>query len=121
MGVQARLWILVDTGCEVTTLMPKDGYRMGLRYDLLRSPQTTVGDGGPIECCPEAALLAFHEDGSQIRVYELDIDVLRSDPTTSELPSLLGRDILDCWRMIYAPSMNQLEFEVLKSDATIPI
>ena len=94
---------------------------MGLPYDLLRSPQTTVGVGGPVECCPEAALLAFHEDANQIRVYELDIDVLRSDPTTSELPSLLGRDILDCWRMIYAPSMNQLEFEVLKSDATIPI
>jgi hypothetical protein len=121
LGVQARLWFLVDTGCDVTTLMPKDGNGMGLPYDRLRNAQTTVGVGGPVECCPEAAVLAFYEDGRQIRGYALDVDVMRADGQIAGLPSLLGRDILDCWRMIYAPLAAQLDFEVLKADATIPI
>ena len=121
MGVQARLWFLVDTGCDVTTLMPKDGNGMRLPYDRLRNAQTAIGVGGPTECCPEAAVLAFYEEGRQIRAYEVDVDVMRPDGQTAGLPSLLGRDILDCWRTIYAPLVAQLDFEVLKADATIPI
>ena len=94
---------------------------MGLPYDRLLNAQTTVGVGGPVECCPEAAVLAFYEDGRQIRGCALDVDVMRADGQIAGLPSLLGRDILDCWRMIYAPLAAQLDFEVLKADATIPI
>ena len=67
----------MDTGCDVTTVMPKDGNGMGLPYDRLRNAQTAVGVGGPTECCPEAAVLAFYEEGRQIRAYEIDVDVMR--------------------------------------------
>ena len=94
---------------------------MGLPYDRLRESQTTVGVGGQVECSPETAFLAFYEDDRNVRVYDLDVDGLRDNGHTSELPSLLGRDILNCWRMFYAPSDGQLEFEVSIADATIPI
>ena len=83
LGVQARLWFLVDTGCDVTTLMSKDGNGMGLPYDRLRNAQTAIGVGGPTECCPEAAVLAFYEEGRQIRAYEVDVDVMRPDGRTA--------------------------------------
>ena len=40
-------------------------------------------------------------------------------PDTLDLPSLLGRDILDRWRMVYDPEMGLLEFEVRSADLTI--
>ena len=36
-----------------------------------------------------------------------------------DIPSLLGRDILDRWRMVYDPEMGLLEFEVRSADLTI--
>ena len=94
---------------------------MGLPYNRLRDSQTAFGVGGRTKIFPEAALLAFPEGGRHIRVYELEVDVMEADDHTSELPSLLGRDILDHWRMIYAPRAAQLDFEVLAADATIPV
>lgn len=101
--------------------MPGDGYQMGLPYDRLMDSQTAIGVGGQTKIFPEVALLAFPEGGRHIRVYELEVDVMEADGHTSKLPSLLGRDILDHWRMIYAPRAAQLDFEVLDADATIPV
>ena len=101
--------------------MPKDGNRIGLPYDRLRDSQNTFGVGGQVECSPETAFLAFYEDDRSVRVYDLNVDVLLASGQTSELPSLLGRDILNCWRMTYAPRAAQLDFEVLEAHATIPM
>ena len=42
-------------------------------------------------------------------------------PDIMNIPSLLGRDILDRWRMTYNPSKRYLAFKVLSADYTVPI
>ena len=121
LGVQARLWFLVDTGCDVTALMPQDGIAMGLPYNALRSVQPGRGVGGPVEGFREPGLVIFNEGGRHIQVYAIDVEALRADGPALGLPSLLGHDILDRWRMTYAPLASQLDFEVLQADATVPI
>ena len=36
-----------------------------------------------------------------------------------DIPSLLGRDILNRWRMVYDPSIDELSFEVHTADRTL--
>jgi predicted TPR repeat methyltransferase len=68
-----------------------------------------------------------------IWAYREDLEILPPDPGDDEdelalvtdpeeslkLPSLLGREILDRWRMVYQPSIDELSFEVVSADATI--
>ena len=94
---------------------------MNLPYSSLRNVQPGRGVGGPVECYREPALVIFNEDGRYIRGYNVETEILSAQGPTVGLPSLLGRDILDQWRMTYAPLADQLDFEVLQADATIPI
>lgn len=55
----------------------------------------------------------------EVYVYALDIEIAPPSPDALALPSLLGRDILDRWRMVYGPSYGILEFEVRTAHLTI--
>ena len=66
-------------------------------------------------------MLAFYEPRNRIWGYEIDIDVMAVGQNTVGLPSLLGRDILDSWRMTYAPLAQELTFEVLQADLSVPV
>ena len=121
LDVQLKMWFLVDTGCDVTTLMPQASRAMRLPLHLLENPRSVVGAGGATECYPEPAMLAFYEAGRCIWGYEILVDVMPPSRQTAWLPSLLGRDILDRWSMTYTPLRKQLTFEVLEYDLATPV
>jgi hypothetical protein len=107
---------LVDTGADTSLLNPRDGVRSGLDYRRLVGESRSIGVGGEVRLFVEPAVFVFTEDGKKIYAYFLDLEISPPDPGIEGLPSLLGRDVLDCRAMTYDPTNQRLEFEVRSAD-----
>ena len=88
---------LVDTGADVTSLMPDDMTKMGVDIQRVKGRYQKVdGVGGEAQYKKTRAILRFQDDESLGHFQEFAIDI---NPTRSkggqQLPSLLGRDILN--------------------------
>jgi hypothetical protein len=79
-----------------------------------------TGIGGSTQLSTVRAALAFAEEGEVRHLYLLDLGVVAPSPAVMTLPSILGRDVLDRWRMVYDPTEGELSFEVRSADATLP-
>ncbi len=77
------------------------------------------GLGGVVTQFVEPASLVF-QTVDNIFVYRLDLVIARP-MDGPQLPSLLGRDILNRWHMTYRPFDNRLEFDVATADATFDL
>jgi hypothetical protein len=118
----ANLSFLVDTGADSTTLMPPDALRMGIDHSSLVCPMMVGGIGGNSVCNRESAVLAFDESNRNlIRFYFITILIPPPDPDLMRMPPILGRDVLDRWRMNYDRSKNNLSFAVRSADHTVRI
>lgn len=111
---------LVDTGADRTYLMPGDARVLGIDYSRLAERTTALGVGGPTNDYMEPALAVF-ADEQRIYVYEIQLTIAEARPHLMTVPSLLGRNVLDRWSILYRPADGLLEFEVLSADAIAPI
>ncbi len=102
-------------------LLPDDGDRMGIDYAKLTGDQESVGIGGLSHNFVERAIVVFSEAKRFLHVYMINLAITPSDPDMRNMPSLLGRDILDQWRMTYNATTKYLGFRVLSADITIPL
>lgn len=116
MNLSFDVSFLVDTGADSTVLMPDDGIRVGLDYSRLRDGRRVGSRAGPVEAFPEQAVILFSIPGERLYLHRVDIFVFPLAPDLLGTPSLLGRDVLDCWRMTYSPVEGTIEFEVLAAD-----
>ena len=126
--VQARLDIprlnvsypvpfLLDTGADVTTIHPRDAARAGVPFDWLRAGTTVGGIGGQSTYYEEPATLVFTDDTErQSYRYNITVDIAKPEDVSDQIPSLLGRDIIDRWRMVYDRTDDILEFTVRSAD-----
>ena len=75
--------------------------------------------GGSAACFQETAVLAFDEPNRNlIRFYSVEVMIPEPAPDLMHMPPILGRDVLDRWRMIYDPSKDSLTFTVRSADYT---
>ena len=119
LNLSSNLSFLVDTGADVSTLMPADGLTMGINYQALIDPRIVGGLGGTSNCFAEDALIAFHEPNRNlIQTYEVTIVIPEVQPSIMKMPSIVGRDILDRWRLNYDPSRGSLIFTVRSAEHT---
>ena len=108
---------IVDTGADVSLLSLGDARRIGVASGDLKGNHTIGGIGGTQRCYREPLNLAFlvsspEPENSRVALYQQDVSISQKD-----LPvSLLGRDVLDRWRMLYEPSAGVLEFAVRSAD-----
>ena len=107
--------LLVDTGASATCLHPADAIRAGIPFERLGNGIDYLGIGGTSAYFREAANLLF-EDESYLRIYRLDLLIAAPTSNNRELPSLLGRDVLNRWRMDYNPTGDRLEWTVHDAD-----
>jgi hypothetical protein len=121
LGLAADISFIVDTGADKTVVMPLDGTRLGVDYANLTRPFVSTGIGGMSADYLEPAILAFSETRTAIHLYQIDVIVSSPSPDIMNIPSLLGRDILDRWQMTYHKPNASLTFEVLSADYTIPL
>ena len=122
--IVGEVQFLVDTGAHSTVLMPDDVGRMGIDCNTLtRDPRTSVGVGGRAHNHITPAFVAFEEQGAGIQVYRINLVVFDPNEHLDQagVPSLLGRDILNRWEMLYNPSKDRLEFRVNSADYSLPI
>ena len=115
LHVNHRLMLLVDTGASATCLHPADAIRAGIPFDLLENRIDYLGIGGTSAYFRETANLLF-EDESYLRIYRLDLLIAAPTDNNRELPSLIGRDVLNRWRMDYHPTGGKLEWTVHDAD-----
>ena len=121
-----RVWsdisFLVDTGADKTTLLPADSLKMGLDYNTLtKSSDPAIGIGGISHNYTERSIVLFNEPGKALHAYEIELEIVESNDELMGIPSLLGRDVLNRWQMNYSPTTDELTFQVLSSDRTIPL
>ena len=117
LRVNRRLMLLVDTGASATCLHPADTIRAGISFDRLEGQNNVQGVGGVSSYFSEAASLLF-EDDSYLRIYRLNLLIAAPTDSNRGLPSLLGRDVLNRWQMLYDPTNGRLECSVQSADHT---
>ena len=117
LSVNHRLMLLVGTGASASCLHPADAIRTGIPFDELGNRVGYAGIGGSSAYFRESANLLF-EESSYLQIYRLDLQIAASAGSNRELPSLLGRDVLNRRRMDYDSADGRLECTVRSADHT---
>ena len=120
LGMGQKVRFFVDTGATSTSIHPRDVKEANLPYDRLQSPRSVSGVGGRATYYHEPAAM-YIIDETQVHLYFIDVAIAEPTDANQNLPSLLGRDVLVNWKMTYAPLLQSLEFEVLRSDYSAPV
>jgi len=113
---------LVDTGASVTTIMDRDRDRLGIewnRLDKTKRPLSGIGGTVDTRIIRDGILLFKTDTGGTVRerlqVHVAKHETARMDRHGRELvlqlPSLLGRDIIERYRLIYDKSKNTVYLE----------
>lgn len=121
LNIWGNVYFLVNTGSDATSLNPLDGARMNIDYSTLQGTAESTGIGGVVRDFVEPAVVVFTEFRRYSYLYSIHLRVSPPEPEIMRLPSLLGRDVLDRWYMMYNPSLKTLRFKVMSSDLTTPI
>jgi hypothetical protein len=131
-AVHGDVSFLVDTGADASLLSPTDVYQMRLDLGAIARTSEAQGVGGIVRSLVEPAVVVFSAPAEAIWAYRLDLEILPPEPGDTgavlrerdpelslKLPSLLGRDVLDRWRMLYDPPADDLSFIVQSWDMMI--
>lgn len=121
LGLQGDISFLVDTGADKSVLMPIDALRLGVDYTSLSGSAASVGIGGYARMFEEEAAAVFLEGTRTLHMYFIQVGVPSYTPEIEDVPSLLGRDVLDHWRMHYNPASGTLTFKVNAADRTLTV
>lgn len=112
--LRRRLDLLIDTGATRTTILDNDAISMGISYDkLTRSKQSLLGLGGLVETyIAKNAKLHFRaqDDSEQIEDLRELLIVRHTHPDANimRIPSVLGREILNKYRLIYDKAKKEV-------------
>ena len=109
---------LFDTGADVTSLHLQDSQSLDVPFDQLGAQTSSRGVGGLAPYFIEPALLVF-EDGSRIQIYDLDLRIAEPSQGNQLLPSLLGRNVIHQWSVLYNAVNRRLDCLVLTADHTL--
>lgn len=100
--------------------MPLDAQRCGIDYNSLQRTKSATGVGGQMKSYVESALVVF-ANNDELYIYSIEIGILPPAPEVMRLPSLLGRDVIDRWRVLYDKLNTTLTAEVVTADTRIPL
>ena len=115
---RGNISFLFDTGADTSLMMPVDGRRIGVDYNDLGEMEETLGVGGLSETFVEPAYIAFIGDG-KLYGYQIELRICKPSEALATVPSLLGRDIIDKWRVIYNNPEMELSAEVVMAEAVV--
>ena len=120
LGWSGNVSFIFDTGADTSLLIPLDAQRMGIDYGLFENEVSTLGIVGAPENFVKAAYLAFVDDEA-LYGHEIELHICKPAEELMTIPSLLGRDVIDRWRVTYDKSALELFAEVLSWDAREPL
>ena len=103
---------MVDTGADTTVLSRSDAESLGVVFDSLEDPHEVGGIGGTTRMYSLPAAVCLY-DGSNERSFDVLIGIperIADNGGSDEMPSLLGRDIINQSIMVYDSPRRKLEF-----------
>lgn len=114
LSVRGNISFVLDTGSDCTVLMPLDARRLKLNYTQLEGSEQdeSQGFGGKSIDFIVPAILMIREVGSTVHGYEVDLRVAEPKDGTEDIPSILGRDVLDHWRYTIDRQLSLIEATV---------
>ena len=118
LQVDEKVLFLLDTGADSTCIHPQDTESLGIPISELRNPVSSMGVCGTSAYYREPALLGF-SDGPDDRFYVVALLVAEPNEISANLPSLLGRNIINHWSVDYDPTNARLECAVRHADYTL--
>ena len=116
LACDGHVSFLLDTGADSTTLMPLDGSQLRIDYEDLNFVTPMSGAGGSVNCAVEEATLLFSSDEA-IYGYRIHLNICERSDKLMTLPSLLGRDVIDNWRIVYDKPNSILEVSDFRFDS----
>ena len=120
LGTARSIPFLLDTGADTMFLMAEDAIQMGIDFgNLTLSSSLGSGVGGYIRIYQMSASITF-ADRENLYVYHAELAIAEPGEHNRGLPSLLGRDILNRWRLRYDAPANALEAQVDSADLIVP-
>ncbi len=125
LKIRSGVSFLVDTGADLTVLMPADAIVMGVNYRKLLSGKTLTGIGGSCKGFMEKAILVLSDEEKRILfAYDIDIQIVDKRASVTKegyCASLLGRNVLDRLRIAYNASKRKIAFGLVSADAIMPL
>lgn len=121
LQIRGDISFLVDTGSDRSLLNPVDGNRLRIDYSRLGDEEDSVGVGGISRNYQEREVLVFSEPRRVLYIYTVNLAIAPPSPDIMDLPTLLGREILDQWRLVCEPTRGILTATVRSADARIPL
>jgi aspartyl protease len=114
--LNADLSLVFDTGATSTFLSPTDAAKIGLDYSKLTFSEELQGVTGKAKAARIPGVLTVRAEDNTLYVYDVQVTVVEPDPTVNrdEVPSLLGRDVISCWKTNYDPTFGLFECEPLR-------
>lgn len=106
-NIQGEVEFLVDTGADSIIIHPSDGLKLGLPFGELHGEIVSVGIGGDHPYSLEDGVILFKDD-ARLREYRSEILIGKPSNNLNRLPSLLGRSLLNRWRVVYDPIGDRL-------------
>ncbi|MDE2836518.1 MAG: retroviral-like aspartic protease family protein [Chloroflexota bacterium] len=109
---------LVDTGADVTTIMPDALLQLGLDVGKVQGQMKVAEGSGGISRYKEIkAELRFRDATSPTYFQDFTTTIhLSANPRNKGLPSLLGRDILNRCRCVFDAAQERLVLERNQGD-----
>lgn len=120
-NLTGNVYFCVDTGTGYTTLMARDVSAIGIDETQLDDELGLVTVGGEAPVFLEPAFVQFTDAGaSRVYAYRIVIAIATS-ASTMHIPSLLGRDVINRWRIDYHPTAGALTGEVISADEVVDL
>jgi len=125
LKVRSGVSFIVDTGADMTVLMPADAIKMGVNYKKLRPGKKLTGVGGNCKSFSEKAILVLSDgDRKIVFAYDIDMQIVDTQAAITKsgyCPSLLGRNVLDRLRISYDAQKRKIRFSLISADLIIPL
>ncbi len=109
-----RVTLLVDTGASVSVLQPADAQRFGADpAKVAADPRSELvgGVGGSTRALVTTALLSFADNTAGTRRYRLPMRIAEPSAANSTLPSILGMDFIQHFRLTVSVREDRVELE----------
>jgi predicted aspartyl protease len=117
----AKINFLVDTGADATCLMPADVFALRLNQTDWGEATELRGIGGDAVVYANRITITFADHGNGLVVYETPAYLYPKQEPYLSYPSILGRNMLENWRLHYCQPEMKLTAEVLRHDLLIPL
>ena len=114
--ISTGIRFLVDTGSDETIIHPRDIEEAGIMVPFPENMPRVPGIGGSSAMLKAGGTLLF-TDADRITQYpyRLAVNIARPSNHNRNFPSLLGRDVLDCWYLESDPTNRLLQFTVRRT------